>query len=124
MASWGYGLSFSDVQTIIKHYLDSTGIKSYFKDNKPGGTWFNLFKKRHPILSERIPQNFPRNRAESLSKESLKSFFEMVKNKYDQLNMINKPTHIFNCDETGFSGDRGKEKIICRTSTFFILFKM
>lgn len=88
-------------------------ILNSFKNSVPGRTWFKLFRKRHPCLTLRVAQNFPKNRAESLSKSILDDFFKMVAEKYDELDMYQKPTHIFNVDESGFSGDQGKQMIIC-----------
>lgn len=41
----------------------------------------------------------------------------MVKDKYDESELNQKPTHIFNVDETGFSGDQGNQLIICKRGT-------
>ena len=113
LAKWGFGLNLIQLQSIVKDYLLTTGTKNKFKDCTPGRTWFRLFRKRHANLSLRVAQNFPLNRAEALSKEILNNFFKMVQEKYNELEYHNKPTHIFNVDETGFSGDQGKQLILC-----------
>lgn len=59
----------------------------------------------------------------------IENFFSMVKEKYDELDIHNKPTHIFNADETGFSGDQGRQLIFCEkgksliklTKHFFVI---
>ena len=99
---------------IFKHFLTTSGIPNRFKNNTPGKKWFFHFRKRHADLTLRTAQNFPRNRAESLSKKVIEDFYKMVKDKYDELDMYGKPTHIWNADETGFSGDQGRQLILCK----------
>jgi len=43
----------------------------------------------------------------------IENFFSMVKEKYDELDIHNKPTHIFNADETGSGGDHRRQLIFC-----------
>ena len=38
----------------------------------------------------------------------------MIKDKYNELGLHDKPTHFFNADETGFSGDQGRQLILCK----------
>jgi len=113
LSKWGFGLNTKQLQMIVRDYLTSTRTPNKFKDNTPGRKWFVLFRKRHENLALRVPQNFPKNRAEAISKSVIENFFNMVKEKYDELDLHNKPTHIFNADETGFSGDQGRQLIFC-----------
>ena len=114
LSLWGFGLNIIQVQNIVRDYLISSGTPNRFKNNTPGKKWFKLFRKRHANLTLRVAQNFPRNRAEALSSLVIDRFFKLVNDKYDELGLHDKPTHIFNADETGFSGDQGRQLIICQ----------
>ncbi len=37
--------------------------------------------------------------------------FELVRKKLNDLGLNEKPSNIFNCDETGISADQGKKKV-------------
>jgi len=54
------------------------------------------------------------NRAQSLNSTNLDLFFEMCQKYYDHLEMHDKPHNIYNVDESGFSGDQGGLKILCK----------
>ena len=114
LSKWGFGLNTLQLQMIVKDYLDSTKITNKFKNNTPERKWFVLFRNRHPSLSIRVAQSFPKNRAESLNENLVENFYKIVKENYDELDLHDKPTHIFNADETGFSGDSGRQMVLCK----------
>jgi hypothetical protein len=62
-------------------------------------------------LSYRIAQNVDKQRATCLTEESLDAYFELVRKKMNDLGLNEKPSNIFNCDETGISADQGKKKV-------------
>ena len=53
-------------------------------------------------------------RAVATQPEIIDSWFEKLKAVYDLHDFYNKPSHIFNCDESGFQCEQGKCKIVCR----------
>ena len=65
--------------------------------------WFLAFKKRHPRLALRVPEGLSKARAEAFNKERVETFFNDVKKVYQDLNLENCPSIIYNCDETGLS---------------------
>ena len=75
LADWGFGVSDREFKTIIHNYLVRTK-QNIFKNNYPGRTFFRLFKQRHhDILSSRLAQNLPVNRAIAINNHSLDEFF-------------------------------------------------
>ena len=60
-------------------------------------------------MSFRIAKNVDKQRATCLIEESLDAYFELVRKKMNDLGLNEKPSNIFNCDETGFSADQGKK---------------
>ena len=122
ISEYGYGLSFIRVQRIIKDYVEKEGIPNQFINNTPGKSWWRGFKKRNPRITMRRAQNIPVGKVKALTTENLDNFYQKLQEKYDELSLHLRPTHIFNCDETGFSGDKGKKKIICSKSVILLFF--
>jgi len=118
LSKWGFGLNTWQVQMIVRDYLITSRTPNKFKNNTPGRKWFVLFRKRHPSLSARVPQNFPKNRAEALNRSVIESFYKVVNEKYNELELHDKPTHVFNADETGFSGDLGRQYSVKKVNLF------
>ena len=115
LSDWGHGLSFSIVRDFVKHYLVSNKIPNRFNDNTPGRDWYYHFINRwKDQLRTRRANNLSSARAASCTKEVIDNFFEMLKqNNIDKID----PKNRWNVDETGFSCDPKKTKIICRKTT-------
>ena len=68
-------------------------------------------------MTEQTPQNLTRSRAEAVTRACVDDFFCLVEKKFKALEAIHdiiSPSHIFNCDEAGFSCSQGEKKIVCR----------
>ena len=46
--------------------------------------------------------------------EVFERWFKKVKEVYDKHDFHNKPSHVFNCDESGFQCNQGKVRIVTR----------
>jgi hypothetical protein len=57
-----------------------------------------------------MAQNVDKLRIKALTETSLQDYFDLVGKKMNALNLNDKPMNIFNCDESGISGDQGKKK--------------
>ena len=113
LADWGYGLTFKHVQRVIYDYLKRTNQLNLFKNGKPGREWFNSFKSRWKHeLNERSAGNIAKLRAASCTNKQVDEFFENVNKAYQVAN-IKDGHHVWNVDETGFSGDQGNKMILC-----------
>jgi hypothetical protein len=64
--------------------------------------------------SERLAQNLPSNRAQSLTPAKIDVCFQMCLKYYDFLDIHAKPQNIYNCDESGFSGNQGSKRVLCK----------
>ena len=47
---WGYGVTFTDMQSIILNYLRQTNQINLFKNGKPSKGWWYKFLNRHKQL--------------------------------------------------------------------------
>jgi len=110
-SEWGFPLRASDVQILVKSYLDRSGRheKIFKHENMPGVDWVRAFLKRNIILTQRLGENIKRVRA-GVSKPILDTYFN---NHEDVLRDV-PATNIFNYDETNFSDDPGKKLVIVR----------
>jgi hypothetical protein len=117
LADWDYGLTFTHVQKVIHDYLKRTDQLNLFKNGRPGKKWFILFKKIWKYeLSERPTENIAISRAASCTTKQVDDFFENVSKAYETAN-IKDGSHVWNVDETRFSGDQGSKKILCARGT-------
>ncbi|KAL8586989.1 hypothetical protein ACOMHN_062400 [Nucella lapillus] len=82
-------------------------------DNLPGKKWISLFMKRHKDVSFRTPQALGAQRA-AVTVDKITDWFKLA---YDEIKaaggVLDDPSRIFNCDETGFQlGGGGFTQII------------
>lgn len=108
---WGFPLSVYDVKIIVKNYLEKKGQREKrFKHNMPGRRWMERFLKDHSnVLSERNAENIKRSRAE-VSQQVIKDYFSELEKSLEGV----QPSHIFNYDETNFTDDPGKKRVIVK----------
>jgi hypothetical protein len=113
---WGYGLTFSYIQSIIAEYLLQTEQQYSFKNGKPGKDWWYGFKNRWKTqLPLKLAENIASTRAASCTEEIINRYFINCQSKFNEEGIdLNKGSFVWNCDETGFSGDQGRIEILCR----------
>lgn len=85
--------------------------KSRFKKGIPGEDWFLNFKRRHR-LSIKIPQNVEISRQKCQDPFYINECFDLLQTTLQQLNILDKPEHIWNLDETSFCADPSKTKVV------------
>ena len=101
MANRGFGVSKECLLKTVKTFLDKDGRKNPFQDNKPGNKWFRSFVKRNPRVKFRKSRPLEKKRAK-ISKEDLDAWFNGFEKFLVEKNLADKPSQIWNCDETGF----------------------
>ncbi|XP_060573876.1 uncharacterized protein LOC132731679 [Ruditapes philippinarum] len=70
----------------------------------PSDGWFQRFMSRHPDLSSRKPENLDKGRMSMSNYKVVGDYFEFLDGILGKYGIKNKPSQIFNCDETGFTG--------------------
>ena len=98
----GYGRTRDQLTIIVKTILDQDGRSNPFKDNRPGKFWIKGFMKRHPNLTVRKSQTLGVNRALSCTPLVLDKWFREFKAFLKEHNILDFPSRIYNCDESGF----------------------
>ncbi|KAI4472050.1 homeobox-like domain superfamily [Holotrichia oblita] len=111
MEKWGFGLSRREVIEVVSQYVTENKIQCPFKNNIPGDEWFSSLKKRQN-LSIKKPQAVEYPRKKMTDPFIVYRYFSLLKSTLDQLELHDKPNRIWNLDETSFSHDPCKTKIV------------
>ena len=101
LANRGFGVSKDSLLGAVKTFIDKDGRVTPFKDNKPGNKWFRSFVKRNLQVKLRKARPLEKKRAK-ISKEDVDAWFHRFEAFLVEKNLANKPSQIWNCDETGF----------------------
>lgn len=83
--------------------VEKTGRDHPFKSGHAGRGWYEGFMSRQPLLTLRCPQAMSYARAVCANKERIDDFFAKLGAIFGRLNLISKPSQIFNADETGIT---------------------
>ncbi|KAI4468140.1 hypothetical protein MML48_2g00013261 [Holotrichia oblita] len=97
----GFGLDTSKVRQLAYEMADGF----------PGEEWFLGFKKRNN-LSLKIPQNVEYARKKAMDPFTIHNYFSLLKDQLDNLALHNKPSQIWNLDETSLSIDPRRSKVV------------
>ncbi|KAG5874844.1 hypothetical protein JTB14_021916 [Gonioctena quinquepunctata] len=109
-AEWGFPFEKQDLAELVKNYLARSGTTiSKFKDNRHGESWLNNFLRRHTELSNRFSQSIKESRA-AVNYEVINKFFDNLTQNIDDIS----PEGIINYDETNFTDDPRRVKVIVR----------
>lgn len=112
MSQWGFGLSKDDAKNVVQEYVQAAGVNTPFISGKPGNVWFRNFQKRNS-LSLKKPEPLESCRRQATSDPyTIYEFYDLVKMIVDQNNLADKPSYIYNLDESGFSSDPSKIKVV------------
>lgn len=103
MAKCGYGRTREQVCLTVKKFIDRDGRPNPFEDNMPGRKWWDLFKKRHPEISLQRPMPLQLCRAQSCTSEVLSRWYSDFDQFLQTHNLKDRPSLIWNADETGVS---------------------
>jgi hypothetical protein len=125
-AAHGFGLQKKELKEFTQNVviqaweLESecgTYLKKHcqFVNKCPSDEWVTDFMSRHH-LSLRLPSMQEKVRKEAASDPFLIfEFYNILKNELDNLGILNKPSHIFNCDESAFFVDPVRGRIVSET---------
>lgn len=111
MEKWGFGLSRKEVLQTVADYVKENNIKTQFKDGRPGEDWFLNFKRRHK-LSLKIPQSVEYARKKNLDPFLIYDYFDLLEKTLTELDLHERPSQIWNLDESSFCTDPSKTKIV------------
>lgn len=111
MEKWGFGITRKEVLGIVREYITTNFIKTPFKENTPGEDWFLKFKSRHG-LSIKKPQSVEYARKKMTDPFVIYEYFDILEKLIQEDNLSQKPELIWNLDESSFSHDPSKTKVV------------
>ena len=123
VAKAGYGKSQQQIKSLALNAAHDKGLLS--SGNKLSNGWYYRFMNRHQQLSLRKGDTITNVRMDSVNKETMDNYFSLLKDTLEEYDLLNKPSQIYNVDETGKPLDhrppkivttRGQRKVRCRTS--------
>ncbi|KAJ8926560.1 hypothetical protein NQ314_021053 [Rhamnusium bicolor] len=109
-ARMGYPCNKDEIKTLVGEYVNSHNIKTPFVDGMPGDDWYYSFMRRHPTLSFKKPELLQKNRMDARDPYVIYDFFNELECLVNNSDLNDKPSFVFNCDETGFASDPKKTK--------------
>ena len=107
------GRTVEDLKDKVKEILELRGDEGRRSDGRPGKDWVRSFRKRHPELTIRTPQNLGKERA-LVTEEDVEAWFTTAKAYLDRQDpdLLKSADRIYNTDETGFGLSPGQKRII------------
>lgn len=111
MEKWGFGLTRKEIIQIVADYVRLNNIKTQFKNGTPGEDWFLNFKCRHN-LSIKTPQSVEFARKKNVDPFLIYDYFDLLEKTVKELGLEDKPSQIWNLDESSFCSDPSKTKIV------------
>lgn len=115
MCDMGYGLTVEDVKIKAYEIMENSGRQHPFREGKAGRDWYEGFLRRFPHISLRREEALSYMRAKNANDKVIEDFFAKLAAVLARLNLLSKPMHIYNADETGFSKvHKSRRKVLAR----------
>ncbi|XP_060801979.1 uncharacterized protein LOC132902121 isoform X1 [Amyelois transitella] len=111
MEKYGFGLTRAEISDLVAEYVTKNNIQTCFKNGKPGKDWIAGFRERNN-LSIKKPQPVEYARKVAADPFVLSEYYELLNKTIKTLGLQDKPGAIWNVDETNFSKDPLKSKIV------------
>ena len=114
MSDMGFGLTREGVMAMAYSIVEKTGRSHPFKSGHAGRGWYEGFMSRQPTLTLRTPQPLSYARAVCANRDTIMDFFAKLGAIFERLNLISKPSQIYNTDETGVNIVHKPSKVIAQ----------
>jgi hypothetical protein len=116
LPDYGFAVTADLAIKIASDYLKHLGLSV-----TPKRKWLQQFVTRHRMKIKRKKQEkLEKIRAEKFTEETRQGWFALLKSTLQKLNLMDKPSQIFNADETGF-GDKTNRKTSIKSCSFKLL---
>lgn len=105
LAKCGFPLKKSELLLSVQKIVKEENLKTPFKNNRPGESWYAGFLRRHPNIVLKNGEALEKYRAQ-VTEEYIRSWFQGLETYLavsNALDILNNPSRILNADETGFS---------------------
>ncbi|KAL0879311.1 hypothetical protein ABMA27_003090 [Loxostege sticticalis] len=111
MEKHGFPQTRKEVAVLVSQFVRRNGINTPFKNDMPGKDWLQAFQQRNG-LSIKKPQSVEIARRKACDPYIVYGYSDLLENVLTQLGLKDKPTQIYNLDETSICNDPVKGKVI------------
>ncbi|CAF1656006.1 unnamed protein product, partial [Didymodactylos carnosus] len=101
---WGEPITPKELVKIATSYAKELGKYKTFKKGQPTMEWYYTFMKRHPQLTTAKSISFELPRAK-IAQTIVDKWFNLLEKVLIDNDLFDKPSQIFNCDESGFADE-------------------
>ncbi len=95
----GYGKTRAEVLRIVEAVMKKKG--RLLGDHHISQGWWCRFRERWPEISLRRGDSFSMAQEKMTSREVFENYFDLLQETLDKYNLMDKPSQIYNCDESG-----------------------
>ena len=118
LQEWGQLSTCADILKYTHEYVEIMDLKTRFPCGYPTKDWYYSFLKRRKNYFKVMKSSSLENvRAKSVSLTIIDEWFKTLYDVLKKLNILNKPEHIFNMDESGFAGEAGRRVVVVKRGT-------
>lgn len=110
MAKWGWALTRKEIRELVHIYVVQNSIKNNFKGDYPGKDWLQLYFNRNGLVSKKMEQLEKSRREATSDPFIIYNFYEILEATLTALQLHDKPSQVFNLNETSFSSDPTRVK--------------
>ncbi|KAK9675189.1 Tc5 transposase DNA-binding domain [Popillia japonica] len=102
MQANGFPMNRDDVRKLAYNFAEKLGLKHSFnrEKEKAGYPWLLRFMRDHPDLSVRTSEGVSLARVQGMNKEEVSNYFNLLQSILEKNGLIDKPSALFNGDET------------------------
>lgn len=112
MSQRGMGLRMCEFLDFVQSIVNKEKRQVPFKNGRPGKKWFYAFMNRNShIINQRVETALELKRSQ-VTKEKMDAWYDRFRNFLLSIGLIDKPSKIWNADETGFNMGSNKSKVI------------
>ena len=116
-AEKGMGISPRMLKVKTSQVVKKMGIPTPFRAGVPGPDWFRGLQTRHPDLVIRRQEKLSHSRARMLNSSTVEKYFVELHRILTKNKLHNKPSQVFNMDETGVQLEHNPTSVLARKGT-------
>ena len=113
-AEVGYGKTRKDVMHITQSVANEKGI---LRKTQISHGWWARFIERQQDLSLRRGDSAAHDRMDAVNRETLKQYFDLLKDALTEHNLLQSPLQIYNVDESGIPLDPKAPNVVAKKGT-------
>lgn len=102
MIRLGQGPSLAEMRSLVAEYIKENNVPNQFKENYPGTEWAHRFMKRHKLRLKKGTSMQMDRKERTSDPFIIYSFYDVIEKEVQNLQLQDKPGHIYNLDETSF----------------------